>query len=144
MPDWLGLEWWRYAWGPVLTGGLVWLATTWKTTTESRGARDQRLDTRQEKWMATLDAEIVEQRSVAKEESERRERAEKRCDQCEQEKDRVWFAARRMERVAHDIRHAAHNKLMSMSLASNQPMPDLLPEVPALQSLLPKPDSPAA
>jgi hypothetical protein len=63
MPDWLGLDWWRYVWQPALAGGLIWLATTWKTTTDSRGARDARLDTRQDREIARLDAENEDLRS---------------------------------------------------------------------------------
>jgi hypothetical protein len=62
MHEWFSLEWWRYAWGPALAAGLVWLASTWKTTSDTRGARDARLDSRQEKELARLDAENEELR----------------------------------------------------------------------------------
>lgn len=62
MPEWLGLDWWRYAWGPALAAGLVWLASTWKTTGETRTARDARMDSRQDKELARLDAENEDMR----------------------------------------------------------------------------------
>ena len=52
MADWLGLEWWRHAWVPILSGGLIWLASTWKNASDSRSARDARLDGRQEREIA--------------------------------------------------------------------------------------------
>jgi hypothetical protein len=84
MPDWLGLEWWRFAWGPALAAGLVWLASTWKTTSDTRGARDARLDTRQDKELARLDAENEELR---------------------EERDRVYGQALGAIQYAHDQRH---------------------------------------
>ena len=84
MPEALSQDWFRYVWGPLLAGGLVWLASTWKTTADSRTARDARLDTRQEKELSRLDAEN---------EDLRRDLA------------RAEDTARAAEQFAHDQRH---------------------------------------
>lgn len=84
MPDWLGLDWWRYAWAPTLAAGLVWLASTWKSTGETRTARDARLDGRQDKELARLDAEVEDLR---------------------RDNERVQDLARAAEQFAHDQRH---------------------------------------
>lgn len=131
MPEWLAPEWWRSVWAPLFSGGLVWLATTWKTTSDSRSAKDARLDTRLDKELARADAEADELRKLLTAAEARREKSER-------EKDAVWFAARRMEGVAHKYRHDAHNAIMVMSARAAVPPVEMLPEVPALQSLLPK------
>ena len=48
MNEWFGPDAWRWIWIPALSAGLIWLATTWKTTADSRTARDARLDSRQD------------------------------------------------------------------------------------------------
>jgi hypothetical protein len=131
MLEWLGLEWWRQVWQPLLAAGLVWLATVWKNTSDSRTSRDQRLDTRYDKELARADAEAEELRKLL-------EKSEGRRSKSEVEKDAVWFAARRMEGLCHRYRHDAHNAIMVMSARAGVPPVDMLPEVPSLQSLLPK------
>jgi hypothetical protein len=80
----MGLEWWRYAWGPILAAGLVWLASTWKTTSDTRGARDARLDSRQEREITRLDKDNEELRATV---------------------DQVTGLARGAVQYAHDRRH---------------------------------------
>jgi hypothetical protein len=131
MGDWFSIEWVRYVWQPALAGGLVWLATIWQSTSGSRSQRDQRLDSRLDKELARADAEAEELRKLL-------EKSESRRSKSEVEKDAVWFAARRMEGLCHRYRHDAHNAIMVMSARAGVPPVDMLPEVPSLQSLLPK------
>jgi hypothetical protein len=104
MPDWLGLEWWRFAWGPVLAAGLVWLASTWKVSAESRASRDLRLDARQDRELARLDAENEE---------------------LQKDRDRGWDLARWWWSNCHELRHAANHRIMSLGGGANHALPEL-------------------
>lgn len=88
MFEWLNLDWWRYSWIPLFTGALVFLATTWKNTSDTRGARDARLDIRQDKELARLAAEAEDAR---------------------RDRDRNWDALLRVLQHAHEQRHACLN-----------------------------------
>ena len=131
MGEWFGLEWIKTVWVPAFIAGSAWLATVWKNGSQDRSSRDVRLDSRLDKELARTDAEAEDLRhQVAA--------AEERRRQCEREKDAVWFAARRMEGIAHKYRHDAANAIMVMAARAQIPPTDMLPEVPSLHSLLPK------
>lgn len=70
MSDWLSLEWVRYAWGPVLTGGLLWLANVWKATNDARAASAGRMDARQDRLFTAQDERIADLEALAKSASE--------------------------------------------------------------------------
>jgi len=107
--------------------------TAWRE--ELRGERDAERKLRKE----------VEARCEALENEKDaiRDKAEERVAKAEEEKDRVWFAARRMEGFAHNLWHIASNLLMIVREKLGIEREDL-PPVPNLVDLLKKPDPPAA
>lgn len=113
MNDWLGLDWWRYAWIPALSAGLIWLASTWKSTAESRTARDARLDGRQERELTRLDAEN---------------------DELRVDRDRGWSLARWWHGHCHEQRHTANNVIMRLGGTHA----DRMPELPAIEDPIPR------
>jgi hypothetical protein len=70
MWEWLSQEWWRWVWAPILAIALPTMVTAWSRRTEQRGAAGMALDTRQERWIATQDAEITELREELRESHE--------------------------------------------------------------------------
>lgn len=120
MAEVLGLEWWRVVWVPALSAGLIWLASAWKTSGESRGARDARLDGRLERENARLD----------------RENDELRAD-----RDRGWDLVRELKDRLHDMRHMANNRIHLAWIAGKHGMdpPEPLPPIPPLESMRGKP-----
>ncbi|MFT8245167.1 hypothetical protein [Roseomonas sp. BN140053] len=137
MPEWISsLEWWRYAWGPLLAGLLAWSATRWKTKTDARGGLDGRLDGRMDRLIEAQSDELGIARKQVRE-------CEERCDQCEADLKRWMAAGQAMEDFARDQRHAANNALtvyMGMALqagAKGLPAPEPMAKVPSLLTLLP-------
>jgi hypothetical protein len=114
MGDWLGLEWWKSVWIPAFAAGSVWLASRWKASSDDRASRDARLDTRQDKELARLDAEAEELR---------------------EDRDRGWGLARWWWGHCHDQRHLANNRIMRLGGTSE----DRLPELPGLEDPISKP-----
>lgn len=113
MTEWFGLDWWRWVWGPALAGGLVWLASTWKTTADTRTARDARLDGRQDRELARLGEENEDLRK---------------------DRDRGWGLARWWFGNSHDQRIAANSRIIALGGTRD----DLLPPLPALEEPIPR------
>jgi hypothetical protein len=106
MPEWLGLEWVRYAWGPALAGGLIWLSNTWKTTSEARAVQGNRMDVRQEKLFDDHAETIKDLRSELQSERERTVAERARADAERSEKDRWERLCRWWFRKCHQLGHA--------------------------------------
>ena len=99
MPEWLNLEWWRYAWGPLLAAGLIWLSTTWKTKSDARGGMDARLDGRMDRL---LTAQTTEAEGLRRQlDAERKDREEIEADRDRWERLCRWWFKR-----CHDMAHA--------------------------------------
>lgn len=113
MNEWFGPDAWRWIWIPALSAGLIWLATTWKTTADSRTARDARLDSRQDRELARMDAELEEAREYG---------------------DRGWGLARWWFGHSHDQRITANGRIVALGGTKD----DLLPPLPALEEPIPR------
>jgi hypothetical protein len=135
MPEWLSQDWWRWVWVPALGVGFVWLAATNKTQTEARGARDARLDARQDRMLEQADTEIEDLRAQL-------EARQGEADHWERVA-RWWF------RTAHNLSHSLLSARMAARralLLADKPVPetwDEPAELPPLESPW-TPDAPHA
>lgn len=111
MNEWFGPDAWRWIWIPALSAGLIWLATTWKTTADSRTARDARLDSRQDRELVRMDGELEEERERG---------------------NRGWGLAHAWFGICHDQRITANGRIVALGGTRD----DLLPPLPALEEPL--------